>query len=251
MTEQLRLAFVRFTSCSGCQLTLLNAEEALPLLPGAAVVQRFPMVSSAQDHDAALDVVLIEGSISRPEELAELLNLRRRARLLVAVGACAVDGGINVLAGEERERLAGLVYGAEAGGKRGFFAQPLARLVKVDYALYGCPISAAELLHLLGALMRGGLPPTPEHALCLECRLRDNRCLLLEGRQPCLGPVTRTGCGVHCPSRGVPCEGCRGRAVEANLNEMQRQLLELGLAPREVRARLERFGGVGDGRAAH
>ncbi|HAD04473.1 MAG TPA: NADH:ubiquinone oxidoreductase [Desulfuromonas sp.] len=250
MPEPLHLAFVRFTSCSGCQLALVNAEEALPLLPEVAVVQVFPLVSSAVDAGAPLDVALIEGSVSRPEELEMLLTLRRRARFVVAVGACAVNGGINVLGGTEREAWVRAVYGAAAAAKRAFLPQPLDRLVKVDAALYGCPVAAAEIVQLLGAVARGGLPPTAEHALCLDCRLREIRCLLVEGQQPCLGPVTRSGCGVQCPARGIPCEGCHGFAPEANLAEMERQLAQIGFGSREIRARMERFGGVGHDRGA-
>ncbi len=248
MPEPLHLAFVRLTSCSGCQLALVNAEEVLPLLPVAAVVHAFPLVSSAVDDGAPLDVALIEGSVSRLEELETLLTLRRRARLLVAVGACAVNGGVNVLGGVGREAWVTTVYGETAAARRAFLPQPLCRLVKVDASLYGCPVAAAEIVQLLGSVARGGLPPTVEHSLCLDCRLRDIRCLLLEGGQPCLGPVTRSGCGVQCPARGIPCEGCHGFAPEANLAEMERQLLQIGLGPREIRSRLERFGGVGHGR---
>jgi len=251
METKLRLAYVRFTSCSGCQLTLLNAEDALPRLPALAEFVRFPLVSARDDDDGPLSAALVEGSVARPEELDELLALRRRARLLVAVGACAVTGGVNRLGGPLRWEEADAVYGDAAREKNTFLPQPLHQLVRVDLALAGCPVEAEELLQLLAALARGGLPALPEQALCLECRWRENRCLLIEGRLPCLGPVTRSGCGVHCPSRGVPCEGCRGAAAEANWAEMRRQLHEIGLGPREIKARLERFSGDDDGDAAH
>ena len=95
--NKLRLAYVRFTSCCGCQLTLLNCEEQLAAIGEAAEVVAFDMASSRPDDGGPLDVVLVEGSISRPEELVELLRLRRRAEVLVAVGACALTGGVNVL----------------------------------------------------------------------------------------------------------------------------------------------------------
>lgn len=248
----LRLAYVRFTSCSGCQLTLLNAEEALPLLATLVELVRFPMATSRADDGGPLDVALVEGSVSRPEELQELLELRRRARLLVAVGACAISGGVNRIEVVRRWGNPGVVYGDAAQEKRAFLPQPLHALVRIDFSLAGCPPAAEELLQLLETLSRGGLPALPEQALCLECRWRENRCLLIEGRLPCLGPVTRLGCGVHCPSRGIPCEGCRGPSAEANWDEMRRQLHEIGLGPREIRARLNRFTGDADnGNAAH
>ncbi len=242
--RRLRLACVRFTSCCGCQLMLLNCEEQLAAIDEAVEVVAFDMASSRRDDGGPLDLVLVEGSISRPEELVELLDLRRRAEFLVAVGACALTGGVNVLGGGDRLSLCERVYGESACQKSIFPPQPLCRFVRVDLEVAGCPPERQEYLQLLGALARGGLPALPDYSVCLECRQRENRCLLLEAQQPCLGPVTRAGCNALCPSFGVVCEGCRGLVAEANRAEQFRLLLELGLSAREVRARMERFSGV-------
>ena len=244
--KKLRLAYVRFTSCSGCQLMLLNCEEQLAAIDGIVEVVAFDMASSRPDDEGGLDVVLIEGSISRPEELVALLKLRRRSEILVAVGACALTGGVNALAGGDRIALCEDVYGECARDKMTFAPQPLSRFVRVDMQIAGCPPERSEYLRLLGSLARGGLPALPEYAVCMECRQRENLCLLIEARQPCLGPVTRAGCNALCPSFGVICEGCRGPVAEANRAEESRLLLELGLSEREVRARMQRFSGVAD-----
>lgn len=241
--KKLRLAYVRFTSCCGCQLTLLNCEAELSLLAEVADIVAFDMVSSRPDDRGELDAVLVEGSISRPEELSQLLELRRRARVLVAVGACALSGGVNTLGGADRASLCDRVYGETARQKTTFPPQPLARFVKVDLEVAGCPPERGEHLLTLGALARGTLPALPEYAVCMECRQRENRCLLIEGKQPCLGPVTRAGCGALCPSFGVVCEGCRGLAAEASREEEFRLLLDQGLSEAEVRSRMERFTG--------
>jgi coenzyme F420-reducing hydrogenase gamma subunit len=241
----LRLAYVRLTSCSGCQLTLLNSEENLAALADLAELVAFAMASSLRDDGRALDVALVEGSVSRPGELSQLLELRRRARVLAAVGACALTGGVNALTGPDRAAWCELVYGDTARDKSTFPPQPLDRFVKVDLELAGCPHEADEILSALAALARGGLPALPDYPVCMECRLRENLCLLVEARQPCLGPVTRAGCRARCPSFGVVCEGCRGLVAEANRSEEFRLLLDLGLSEREVRARMARFTGDG------
>ena len=123
--NKLRLAYVRFTSCCGCQLTLLDCEPELARLAAAVEVVAFDMASSRPDDGGPLDVVLVEGAISRPEELSALLELRRRATTLVAVGACALTGGVNALAGADRAPLCELVYGETAGTKATFPPQPL------------------------------------------------------------------------------------------------------------------------------
>ena len=242
---KLSLAYQRFTSCCGCQLMLLNCEEDLAALAGLADLQAFAMASSRPDPGGHLDVVLIEGSISRPEELEELLALRSRARTLVAVGACALTGGVNTLLGPDRSLPCARVYGQTARSKCTFPPKPLFQFVKVDFEIAGCPPETSEYVRTLGALVRGGLPRLPEYAVCMECRRRENLCLLLERRQPCLGPVTRAGCDARCPSAGAICEGCRGLVAEANRADEFRLLLELGLSEREVRARMDRFTGEG------
>jgi sulfhydrogenase subunit delta len=226
------LAFVRYTSCSGCQLMLVNCEEQLAALGDLADCHGFEMVSSAPGDGIPVAVALVEGSISTPTELSSLLALRARAQLLVAVGACALSGGVNALAMSGREEEPGT-----------FPPQPVQRFVRVDWTIPGCPPERSDFLALFGALRQGGWPGRLECAVCMECRLRENRCLLLEDRLPCLGPVTRSGCQARCPSIGVICEGCRGEVAEAHRDEAFRLLAERGLAVREVRRRLERFGG--------
>jgi len=165
--KKLRLAYVRFTSCSGCQLMLLNCEEQLAAIDGIVEVVAFDMASSRPDDEGGLDVVLIEGSISRPEELVALLKLRRRSEILVAVGACALTGGVNALAGGDRIALCEDVYGECARDKMTFAPQPLSRFVRVDMQIAGCPPERSEYLRLLGSLACGtagirgvhGMPP--------------------------------------------------------------------------------------------
>jgi len=207
----------------------------------------FDMASSRKDDGRRLDVALVEGSISQPEELTRLLDLRRRAGILVAVGACALTGGVNTLGGRDREPLCERVYAETAASKKTFPPQPVSRFVQVDLEIAGCPPERSEHLKTLGAIARGGLPSSlPAYAVCMECREGENLCLLLEGKQACLGPVTRAGCGALCPTFGVICEGCRGLVAEANRGEEFRLLLEIGCGEREVRARMGRFTGVFD-----
>ncbi|WP_305044263.1 hypothetical protein [Geoalkalibacter sp.] len=240
---KLRVLYERLTSCCGCQLSLLNCEEELTALAEGVELVAFPMASSRPDDGRALDVVLIEGSVSAPEEIRRLMVLRRRATWLVAVGACALSGGINALGSVDRGTLCTRVYGEQGSCLEVFPPQPLRRFVTLDLQVPGCPPEGGELLGVLGALLRGGLPALPDFAVCMECRLRENLCLLQERRLPCLGPVTRAGCQARCPSLGVACEGCRGWAAEANRGEAFRLLIDLGLGEGEIRRRMTRFAG--------
>jgi sulfhydrogenase subunit delta len=237
-----KLAWQRFTSCSGCQLMLVNCEPALADLAQVVRLDTFPLVSSSMDTGECFDIALVEGAVSTPEEIERLLALRRKSDLLVAVGACALSGGVNVLVKGDRRQSLSAVNGRASAGWDSFPPQPVARFVKVDWQIPGCPPERHELLNGIAAVLLGGWPGRQVMAVCMECRINENRCLLLEDRAPCLGPITSAGCNATCPGQGVPCEGCRGLMPEANREEMYRLLVDAGLSDLEIRHRLERFG---------
>lgn len=245
--DPLVFGFAHFSSCSGCQLMLLNCEAELPRLQEMIRCADFALVDSLPDRRERLDLVLAEGSISSPRELERLLDLRQRARWLVAVGACATCGGVNRFEWPERPLAAQVVYGSEAADMSIFPPRPLGDFVTVDWSVPGCPPERTDLLELFGALRCGGWPARAQVPVCMECRIRENRCLLEEEGVACLGPVTRSGCQARCPTINVPCEGCRGEVAQANRDELYRLLLATGLSDLELRRRLQRFAGGDSG----
>lgn len=238
----LKLAWIRFTSCSGCQLTLVNNESALASLSQVVEICDFSLISSAQGDSENLDIGLVEGSLTTPEEVESLLAFRRKTHLLIAVGACALTGGVNSLAKGDREQALESVYGQPSHAWDNFPPQPVHNFVKVDGQIPGCPPERTELLETIAALLHGGWPGRQVMPVCMECRINENRCLLEEDHAPCLGPITRAGCHAMCPGLGVPCEGCRGVVAEANRDELYRLFYAAGLSEMDIRNRLERFG---------
>ena len=236
------LAWIRFTSCSGCQLMLLNGESSLAALAQIVALDDFPLVSSTESTDTDVDIGLVEGSITTPDELEKLLAFRRKVKLLVAVGACALTGGINSLARGERRQAMAKVYAGQGDAWNSFPPQAVDRFVKVDGQIPGCPPEQSELLNSLGALLHGGWRGHQVMPVCMECRIRENPCLLERDGAACLGPIALAGCNAKCPSLGVPCEGCRGVVAEANRDELCRLFVNAGLTTQEICHRLERFG---------
>lgn len=236
------LAWTRFTSCSGCQLMLLNCESSLAELAQVVVIREFPLATSTECKDEEIDVGLVEGSITTPSELERLLALRRKVNLLVAVGACALTGGVNSLVRGERRQAMTEVYAGPADEWNTFPPQGIEHFVKVDGQIPGCPPEQGELLNSIGALLHGGWPGHQVMPVCMECRINENPCLLERDCAPCLGPITLAGCNARCPSLGVPCEGCRGVVAEANRDELRRLFITAGLTEQDIRHRLERFG---------
>ena len=135
----------------------------------------------------------------------------------MTIGACATSGGIQALRNlGDHEEFRRAVYPRPGLIESLAKSKPVAEYVTVDAELCGCPISPAQLLELLTALTVGRRPQLPDEAVCLECKRRGNPCILVAQGVPCLGPVTRTGCGALCPAFGRGCYGCFGPREQAN-----------------------------------
>lgn len=240
--RRLQLAIVGMTACSGCQLLLLNCEDELPGLLEKFEFKFFPMACSPAQLVGEYDAALVEGCVSMPHERELLLELRRRSRYLIAMGTCAVWGGIATLRnGENREKMRQQVYGQNPIASETRDPEPLRNMVQVDAVITGCPPEKEDLLRLLAGLLRGVLPVEIDYPVCNECRMRENLCLLTELGSLCLGPLTLGGCGARCPSMSVPCEGCRGPVPEANLKEAFELYAQKGFSQHSVFERLRRF----------
>ena len=220
-----RLGVVKFSSCDGCQLTLLDLEDHL-----LAVTERFEIVEFAEATSnrsaGPYDVLLIEGSVSTPEQLEEIVRLRSQTPLLVTIGACATAGGIQALrnwANHDAYRAA--VYAQPEFVESLATATPISDHVAVDAELRGCPIDPGQLVELLTALVTGRRPQLPDESVCVACKRRNTVCIAVARGIPCLGPVTHAGCGALCPAYDRGCYGCFGPREGANAIGLARHLL--------------------------
>lgn len=207
-----RLGVFKFTSCDGCQLSILNLEEDLLALGRRLDIAYFPEASSRM-KPGPYDIALIEGSISMPEHARQLSDIRKQANVLMTIGACATSGGIQALRNwASIEAFKHAVYPNPEHIHSLSTSTPISEHVHVDYELWGCPIDKHQLLNVLTDLLAGVRPNIPTHSVCLECKRQGHVCVLVAKGIPCLGPVTRTGCGAICPSMGRDCYGCFGPA---------------------------------------
>jgi coenzyme F420-reducing hydrogenase gamma subunit len=235
-----KVAFFDFTSCEGCQLTVVDSLQThLDLLDAVEIVQ-FREAISERGEDYA--VAFVEGSITRPADEERLKKIREQAAVLVALGACAHIGGVNAIKnlsplGDVRK----YVYGDKFEWYATYATRPLSAVVKVDVFIPGCPIDREEFIRVVQALLSGKKPPIPDYSLCVECKLKENVCLFDKGGF-CSGPLTRAGCGAICPTYGDGCEGCRGLISNPNRDSMQNVLTEHGLTTQDIMARMTMFG---------
>jgi coenzyme F420-reducing hydrogenase gamma subunit len=211
-----KVGVVKMASCDGCQLTLLDLEDEL-----VAIDQRFELVefpeATSRRSAGPYDVLLVEGSISTPEQAEQIVELRARSTLLVTIGACATAGGIQALRNWSNEpEWRASVYPQPEHVESLATATPVADHVTVDAELRGCPIDPHQLLELLTALRVGRRPQLPDEAVCTECKRLGRVCVLVAGGTACMGPLTQVGCGALCPGYLRGCYACFGPREGAN-----------------------------------
>lgn len=229
-----RVAVFKMASCDGCQLQLLDAEEALLEVAGAIDIVNFAEASSHMEP-GPYDVTLVEGSISTPEQVEQIRQIREDTKVLVTIGACATSGGVQALRNtKDLGAFVTAVYPTPEYIDSLETSTPVSDHVEVDLELTGCPIDRGQLLGALASLLVGAMPRVSTAPVCAECKRRGYVCVVVAKGEPCLGPVTRTGCGALCPGFGRGCYGCFGPAQPGNDGALSRLFVELGDSPGRV-----------------
>lgn len=233
MNARPTLGVYKFSSCDGCQLALLNLGEGLLELARQVEILHFAEAGPYAPQ-RPVDIALVEGSLSGADDLERIRAIRSRSRWLVAVGACATSGGLQALRnlGNRRDWLEAVYPNAEFLAGLGD-AIPVSQVVQVDLELWGCPVTSRQVLAAVGDLGAGVIPRLETEPLCLECKRRQRVCTLVTAGAPCIGAVTRAGCGALCPSFGRACYGCTGPTKTLNVKSLGRRIEGLGLLPED------------------
>jgi len=239
---KLKVAFFDFACCEGCQLQIYNMEEEiLDLLELVDPVEWREAISDQSDD---YDVAVIEGSITRKEDEQRLKAIREKAKILIALGACATIGGVNKIKNNfEIQDVKECVYGKDANMKHldTYPTKGVNEVVKVDYMVHGCPINIKEFAYIIRSLAIGKEPKIPNYPVCVECKMKENVCRF-EYDEICLGPITRAGCDAKCPSSGMWCFGCRGFVDKPNVNAAKDVMAEYGKTLDDLRGKMLLFG---------
>jgi sulfhydrogenase subunit delta len=236
-----KLAVWKFSSCDGCQLTLLDCEDELLAVAGAVEIAYFPEATRGVVK-GPYDVSLVEGSITTAHDAERIKAVRKQSKALVTIGACATAGGIQALRNfADVAAFTAIVYARPDFISTLATSTPIAAHVPVDFELRGCPIDKRQLIEVLCAYLAGRQPVTPAHSTCIECKLAGNICVMVAHGTPCLGPVTHAGCGALCPAYNRGCYGCFGPMETPNTAALMREWQALGSNPRDIRRALSTF----------
>jgi len=214
------VAVHKFSSCDGCQLSILNLEDELLDLVGAIEIAYFLEATSAI-QPGPYDIALVEGSVTTPHEVERLQKIRAESGIVVAIGTCATAGGIQSLRnfGVAAE-MAEFTYDHPEYLDYLDTSTAISEHIPVDLEIWGCPLNKYQLLEAIVALLQQRRPNLPTHSVCLECKRQGTVCVMVANGTPCVGPVTRAGCGALCPSNGRGCYGCFGPAPDADVENL-------------------------------
>jgi len=163
---KVKLATIWFSGCSGCHMSFLDLDERLVELAQKVNIVYSPVVDIKEFPDG-VDLTLVEGAVGNSEHWELLREIRKRTKLLVAFGDCAVTGNVpsmrNPLPREEVLRSVygdGEIPGLEEGEVPKLLPQalPLSMVVPVDGFIHGCPPPADRIWRFLQRLLAGESP---------------------------------------------------------------------------------------------
>ncbi len=229
-----KLAVWKFSSCDGCQLSLLDCEMELLAISEAVDIAYF-LEATRRVKKGPYDISLVEGSITTAHDAERIKEVRRLSGTLITIGACATAGGIQALRNfKDVKGFIDRVYAHPEFIDTLSTSTAIADHVPVDFELRGCPINKAQLLELINATLNGRKPNVPRHAECVECKTQGTTCVVVAKGEPCLGPVVQAGCGNLCPQHGRGCYGCFGPMESPNTAALAARFAALGLDRRDI-----------------
>jgi len=234
-----QVGFFDFSGCEGCQLTVVDLlQTRLELLEAINIVEFREALTGTADH---LDLAFVEGSCTRAEDEARLKSIRDRSTRVVALGACAHIAGVNALrSSTSTDAAKKAVYADQAHLISSYDPRPIGAVIAVDAVVPGCPIDPEDFHEILVKLLQGRTPELSDSPVCMECKSREIECVY-PLRRPCLGPITRSGCGAICPGNGFYCVGCRGTVSNPNLEALSQVILDHGMSSDDLERSLSMF----------
>jgi NAD-reducing hydrogenase small subunit len=174
---KLKVATCSLAGCFGCHMSLLDLDERLFELAERIELDRSPLTDIKELGEC--DLGLIEGGVCNAENVHVLIEFRARCKILVAIGACALNGGVPAMRNqfdlkdcleESYLRGIGLVDPQIPSDPEIPLlldqVHPVHEVVKIDYFLPGCPPSADAIWTFVNQLLSGqplALPYTQIH----------------------------------------------------------------------------------------
>ena len=165
-----KIATVWLGGCSGCHMSLLDIDERILEVARLADIVKCPVVDGKELP--AVDITLVEGAVTSDEHLAEILHIRERSKIMVALGDCAVLTNVTGMRNffSVKDVLDTSYHHAPSNDKAGAYpahpallqlhekVYPLQEVVTVDFSIRGCPPDADTIFYVLFELLNDRSP---------------------------------------------------------------------------------------------
>jgi len=167
---KIRVATVWLGGCSGCHMSFLDLDEFLIELVAKIDLVYSPVID-VKEYPEGVDLCLVEGAVCNEDNLEIIHTIRKRTKVLVSFGDCAVTANVPAIRNQlgltnaESVLQRAYVEGAQANAavpKEPGIVPPLLpqvlpvhEVVQVDYFLPGCPPPAERIKALLTQVLSG------------------------------------------------------------------------------------------------
>ena len=164
--------------CAGCHMSLLDMDERIVKVVELADLRATPITDLKEPDEEGVDVGILEGAVTMSTNAEVAIRMRERCKILVALGDCAVFGGVLTMRN---------FFKLEDALKRGYIetestdsegkipsdpelgkpesVKALSEVVKVDVFVPGCPPDADVIFHVLAELAQGRIPEIKDDLL--------------------------------------------------------------------------------------
>lgn len=157
--------------CAGCHMSLLDIDERIIKIAELADLRSTPITDLKTPDETGVDVGILEGGINNTynEEVAE--RMRKHCKVLVALGDCAVFGGVPAMRNffTLQDALRRAYIETESTDSEGKIpsdpelaqmtrVRALQEVVPVDLFVPGCPPDPDTIYYVLSELAQGRTP---------------------------------------------------------------------------------------------
>ena len=171
--SKIRLATDWLDVCSGCHMTILDIDARILELLEHVVITSSPITDLKHPPEDGVEVGILTGAVSNSHQIEVAQEMRERCGVLIALGDCAVFGGICTMRNffdkeevlrrgyvetESTDNAEGVIPDSEELGMLTDKVMAVDEVVPVDVYLPGCPPSADAFWYVVTELLAGRKP---------------------------------------------------------------------------------------------